>query len=868
MLAQHRKFVIPFLLPPILSLSLPELAKAETASNPDSVQKHKFAPAPVTLKTTDAAKTIAAPLAASPRPQVSAAAEQLVVTGSRSGARRVEDSLTPIALVTSADIKKTGKQTLRDALAELFPSYTSTAGYQGQQGEAVRTARLRGLDSKDTLILVDGKRRHKTSLFISGESPTDLDMIPMSAVDHIEILEDGAAAQYGSDAIAGVINIVLKKNAKGGAASFGYGQYGSTVGDQSDLWGRTGTIQFNQGFDLGPEGSFFSLSGNIDIKSPTNVYGSYPLSSRIYPKLSNGQLDPREYSMSRFRQIEGQPAARNFSFAYNTAVPLNDSVVFYSNATFDHRNSDGYLFYRTAISPQNFPWIYPDGYMPLSSIAENDYQAVFGFKGKDFFGWKWDVSSSYGSDRAQVYTLNSLNPSLGRQYENKHNFYDGSLINGEWVNNFDLSRKFDTGLFSRPLSVSLGIEHRRETFNSYAGEWASYEDGSFIWPAGGANAGIAPNPGASGMKGFDPKDVGGWSRNNAAVYAELNQKITDKLTLDIAGRYEYWTDFGSAPIGKISGRYDFNKKFALRGTISNGFSAPTLQQEHYTQSTGGYVTNPTTGQLYQQYTVQASPTSAIANALGAQALKPEHSLNASLGFVTHPLPRTTFTVDGYVIDIRNRIIITPTLQGSTVTRVLNAAGIYNVTGVTLYTNAAHTLTKGFDVRLEHFEKLGKWGTLRWTLVSDENNTSIIGLSGIPSALAGSGIGWGRSVTSQLTSWYPKNVTTLAQDWQIGNWDLMIKEYRWSSTNYKDANGPQLDQHNAAAFTTDINVSYRVNSNMTVVFGANNVTNKRPTQWSASTRKYASVPISNPAYNWYSPYGNDGGYYYARLDAKW
>jgi iron complex outermembrane receptor protein len=249
----------------------------------------------------------------------------VVTTGTRGGGSKAEKSISPVDVVTSEDLARTGKQNLRDALNELYPAYTNVAGYQGQQGEGVKVAALRGLDPNDTLVLVNGKRRHQTALYLNGQSPTDLDLIPISAVDHIEVLNDGAAAQYGSDAIAGVINIILKKDAEGGSASINYGQYGSTVGPFNGMYGKTGTASINQGFKLGNNGGFINLSTTLELQRPTNDYGPYPLSSPIYPKI-NGEPNPLETSMSRYRQIEGQPDVQNYAFAYNAELPITPDI--------------------------------------------------------------------------------------------------------------------------------------------------------------------------------------------------------------------------------------------------------------------------------------------------------------------------------------------------------------------------------------------------------------------------------------------------------------------------------------------------------------------------------------------------------------
>ncbi|HZV08550.1 MAG TPA: TonB-dependent receptor, partial [Novosphingobium sp.] len=431
-------------------------------------------------------------------------------------------------------------------------------------------------------------------------------------IERIEVLGDGAASLYGSDAIAGVINIILKKTAvTGGGFSVYYGQYGQSVGDIAHMYGRTKNVQFHQGWALGDRGGFFNISANVQLQNGTNTYPGYKaanLASKttlLYPTLADGSLDPRETSESRYRQWLGQPSSKTYSFAYNTEVPLGD-LTFFSNGTYAWRYSSGPGYFRTASnqtlsasttpSPQdpfaNAPYtsgtqVFPDGYLPTFDDQESDFQAVAGLKGVAA-GWDWSLSSGYGSDHADIYTRNSINVSAGPQYWGQRNFYDGSQTDGQLLTTLAVSRKFAAGLFQRPLTVSAGIEHRYDSFTKRAGEWLSYYAGTWVWPSGTGNAGTHPNLGAQGMSGNTPASAGAWSRNNIAAYIELNQQLTDKWSVDLSGRYEYFTDFGSAPSGQISTRYELTPKFAIRGTFGNGFSAPTLLQEHNSTQAGSY----------------------------------------------------------------------------------------------------------------------------------------------------------------------------------------------------------------------------------------------------------------------------------------
>jgi len=792
------------------------------------------------------------------------AGEVVVVTGSRGEARSIAKSLSPIDVVDAKELAATGKQNLRDALATLYPSYSNTPGFKGQTGIAVATATLRGLDANSVLVLVNGKRRHHTPLIINGQSPTDLDLIPMSAIDHVEVLRDGAAAQYGSDAISGVINIILKSNAQGGSASYLYGQYGHTVGD-FDGKGKTNQLLFNQGFELGHDGGFISLSATADAHRATNDQGPIPSTTKLY-----FGTDPRETSRSRYKMILGKPAGETYDIGYNAELPLNASTTLYSYATAARRRSQGWGYYRPANSPQNYVDIYPDGFIPKFQTRESDYQAVFGARGKDLLGWDWDLSTSYGRDNADIYTLESLNGSLGPAYQNQHDFYDGALASSEWVTNLDLTRRVQSAWFDKPLSVSAGYEHRQDRFQQKGGEWASYANGGYAFPSGPL-AGQRPNSSASGMAGFSPDVTGSYNRRNDALYLDFSQALTARWSAAAAARYERYDDFGYVRSGKLSTRYELSDSLALRATLSNGFSAPTLQQQYYTTKVGGYTTDPLSGQLRQSFALSAPAGSTVAQALGATPLQPQRSVNQSVGLVFKPSRATNVSLDAYQIAIRNRIISTPTLQGATVNNILNAAGLaaQAITSVTYFTNAASTRTRGLDLVIDHRSVLlDGWGKVDWLLTSNQNVTTVRSLAGMPAVLANSGIAYTRATTSALTANNPKNITSLSATWKHGRFDATLRETRYSRVENASAIAAARDEVVDAAFITNLNIGYAVTPNARLSIGADNLFDKRPNELTAEAKKYFAIPVTSPSYSWYSPYGIDGGYYYARLDVRW
>jgi iron complex outermembrane receptor protein len=797
------------------------------------------------------------------------ALETVVVTGSRAEKRTVAQSLAPIDVISADDLARSGKQNLRDALAAQVPSYTNDAGFTGATGIAVKSATLRGLGGNAVLVLVNGKRRHNTAQIFhqssatsNGQSPVDLDLIPISAVDHIEVLRDGAAAQYGSDAIAGVINIILKSNKSGGQASAIYGQYGQREGHKG-FYGATGQTSANQGFEL-PNDGFFNLSADIKIQETSNAAGAVPDRTKIY-----AGNDPREYGESRYRQTMGQPRVQTYNTSYNLDLPLNDDLDFYSFSTFSHRDSTGFGTFRTAVSAQNVPEIYPDGFQPKFRSVEDDVQSVFGLKGKDVLGWDWDLSSSWGRNDLHLHNDDSLNASFGPA--SKTDFDNGEAIFSQWTNNLDITRAVDTGLFKDPLRVASGIEYRVDSYQIRKGEFQSYADGGYVYPVGSPNAGKRPNSGSAGWGGFSPAAEGSWDRSNTAGYVDFTQKVTDKWELSLAGRYEHYSDVGDTTSGKLSTRYQLTPTFAVRGTVNNGFRAPSLQQQHFSSSTSAWGVSPITGQLQQQVTNYAVPGSATAAALGSKKLKPEKSQNYSIGFVATPSKDLDLSVDFYQIDIKDRILQTSSLSGlndPNVAALLNASGLSTNQAVSYYGNLADTRTRGIDLVGDYRVDYGPWGRGKWTLTSTQQLQQIRSINE-PDSLAGTGVSvLGRDKQGNLETAFPKNKTALQHTWYIDDFEVSLKETRYSAVTGKSYYAEDRDEKIKPAFITDLDVGYNISDSFKVSVGGLNIFNKRPEQLSQQAKQFYLFPVDNPAYSWYSPYGVDGGYYYARLDYFW
>ncbi|MGH7224108.1 MAG: TonB-dependent receptor plug domain-containing protein, partial [Gemmataceae bacterium] len=625
-----------------------------------------------------------------------------------------------------------GNPALLAALEQVVPSFTAQAFGNDMAGQTLQ-AKLRGLSCNDVLVLVNGKRRHGTANIEVDSGPfqgcagVDLDFIPVDAIDHIEVLTDGAAAQYGSDAIAGVINIILKKNHTGGDASGTYGGY-------MDGGGDTGDVSANAGFQPARD-SYFNVTAEVHDHGASNRSAIderviNPANLAAYP--DSNMPEAAGYPYLGAEEGDGHYALKLFEVNAGFAFPAGAQL--YAFATYGEKDAHSFQKYRlpdkivhtnptTGVTSYPFPF----GFDPLEASSEKDYSTTAGIKGLGT-GWHWDLSSTYGRDQFDAYTLDSANAGV---YDSTGdptplNYYDGYLQTTQWTSNLDVNRDFGVGL-SGPINVAYGFEYRRDSYGIGAGIPISYIDG-----------------GAQSYPGFTPMDAGTHYRHIEAVYIDLAARPTEPLHLDAAGRYEHYSDFGSATVGKLTARYDVTAQFALRGTLSSGFRAPTLAEEYYSS------TNVTPTSAF----VQLPPDSPGGRLIGlGNGLQPEHALNYSIGLVWRPSAGVIGTLDLYQINVTNRIVATGNLYGTLngvaqpSAAAINAAIAANgnqldpsvaatgTTGVTLFANGIDTSTQGADLVLDVPSDYG-FGHIDWSVGATLNRTQITKVPATPASLSG------------------------------------------------------------------------------------------------------------------------------------
>ncbi|WP_043606510.1 TonB-dependent receptor plug domain-containing protein [Novosphingobium sp. Rr 2-17] len=781
-------------------------------------------------------------------------ADDIVVTGSRGQARTVTTSPTPIDVISGEQIAQLGgSMQLRDVLSQLVPSFQSQQVGSSSWNSVSRPAGLRGLSGVHVLVLVNGKRRHNSALIdlnsgstSMGGNPVDLDQIPTSAIARIEVLRDGAAAQYGSDAIAGVINVILKDNPEGGSGSIEAGQRYKDSVNGSD--GETISAQLSKGFHLGENGSIV-LSAEGKLQNATVRNSDY--TGRVYSRI-NGANDPREATADRRRYQGGLPQLHSIQLAENSHIEAGDLTI-YTNATFGYREARVGQAGRYPSTTSDIVEIYPDGFTPYYTLQETDWQATAGMK-QAVDGWNLDLSTTYGRDYARSGADNTLNASLGTSSPTSFDTFSSAF--DQWTTNFDATKGFEV-MGGRNLQVSSGAEFRYESYVTKSLDRLSWYNGGYTYPSGSALAGQPAAVGAQGATVVTPSDEANAKRTIGAAYLDLALDVTDRLLVTGAGRFETYDDSsGSVWSGKISGLWKATDWLNFRGAFSNGFRAPSLSQQAYAQTATQVSLVNGSYQLIESKIVQTG--SAIAQALGAKDLKPEKSRNYSFGVTLTPLAGFTLTVDAYQINIDDRITLTGLLSSAGVRQILRDNGFSGDQYVRFFANAIDTRTRGIDAVANYSFTLGDFGQIRASAAYNYNKTKITHVADNPEELANLGLTlFDRQTRGYFTVFTPKDKIILGLNWSKGPVSINAKETRYGSWKAL-ANDPASDQSYGAKWITDLEVGYRITEKMKVAVGAYNVFNVYP------DKNTVANTIGSSPYGSNSPFGAYGGYYYGRL----
>lgn len=802
--------------------------------------------------------------AQTPPPRDEAAAlDTVVVTGTRVSGRTATETAAPVDIVAVDVLERSGSTELNQTLSVALPSFNFPRPGLADGTDTVRPATLRGLGPDQSLVLVNSKRRHAAALVNvngtvgRGASAVDLNTIPMAAIQSVEVLRDGASAQYGSDAIAGVLNVLLRNASEGGNVSLSWGQReGSyttptTPPPAGANWsappqikrnvsdGETLVVSAWKGFGLGQAG-FLTVSAEYKDQERTER-GGWDFRQQ-YP-LVGGQFDPREASIDRFNAWYGEPEVQQFTLFGNAGIDLDNGRL-YGWASYQDRKAKSGGFYRRAVDERNVIEIYPDGFLPI--IAPDVDDASFGIGREWTWGeWFMDTSLVWGRNKMAFTIENTLNRSIGPT--SKTVFDAGGFEYDQLVFNLSGVRSVDVGGFASPLNIATGIEARREGYSIFAGEPDSWRNGGVTLPGGAPTA-----SGAQVFPGFRPSNEVDESRTAVGVYLDLEAELTEKLLGSAAVRAERYSDFGSNLSGKLALRYDFTDSFALRGSVQNGFRAPSLQQQYFTATSTNFINGI-------PFDITTFPVSdPVAVALGARELEAEESLNLSMGAVFN-LGDVSITVDAYRIDIDDRIVLSENLTQANVRAYLESQGFVGIGGGRFFINGVDTETRGVDV-VVNWPWQTDLGNFDFTLAGNYNKTEV---TAVPTTAPLSQLNpppvlFGRVNVLTFERGNPRTKYAGIANWDLGRWGATLR-----ATRYGEALTPGTTAANDFVLSPkvllDLEARVRLGEQWRLAIGADNITDKYPDAFPINLNTTGNTPFSN-----YSPFGRSGRYVYARV----
>lgn len=869
-----------------------------------------------------------------------ASLESIVITGTRRSGMAVTDSPAPVQSVSADLLMEAGAPDLMNSLATQVPSYNANQT-GGDMASQTLTATMRALSPNHALVLINGKRRHITSNVgaSTGAAAADLSFVPSAAIERVEVLTDGAAALYGSDAIAGVINVILKDDYSGGSMS-------TNVSEYVDGGGFTTNVQGNIGF--GNERAFLNLAMEMEDRETVTrsvVYG--PAVCVANPEECRDRLEngtPSGYTVSSayrtylerdgnmafhpefpaMNHVGDPPDVSRRIFFFNAGYELSETLSFYSFGSYGRKEAASLETYRRPSQDGGFDADgngriegdellinkYPYGFSPMEESSETDYALTLGLTG-EFDGWLWDLATVYGRNEMDVYTTNSMNFTLWNETgESQEDFYDGTYHARQWTTSLDLSKDYDIGL-AAPMTLAAGLEFRRDEYGIDPGEPASYY-----------------GAGASSFPGYNPAvNTGSYDRHSSAAFVNFIFQLTDAWLLDLAVRYEDYSDFGEKSVGKITTRYDFTPNIAVRATASTGFRAPTLGEGFYSA-----VNVSPTGA-----TPQLQPNSAAAAELGfGDGLQPETSENFSVGLVLRPFSNFVTTIDAYQITIEDRIqrgsFNYSTAQGiGTVTgrttgsfnAILpdpadtNGDGIpddsYNQAlgqalvnfgyigqwddpaapggsldataraniSVAIFNNALETRTSGVDW-VTTYSTGFDWGSIDCTLAANYNETKVLSAKAAPESLGGATM-YSPLTLSNLETNNPRYRVNLGARINFDKFTLTIREaiygpqYTLSTTAGLPA--PVVEQLDLVQLgpgtfykneidrmaITNIELTFEPTDNLRLGIGADNIFNRYPSKTPDAVWNFNEERYANTSRQYLT--GSPIGYFGARWFAK-
>ena len=786
----------------------------------------------------------------------------VVVTGTRVANRTALDTSAPVDIISADTLRNAGTTELNQALSIALPSLNFPRPALTDGTDTIRPATLRGMAPDQTLVLVNSKRRHASALVNlngsigRGSAAVDLNTIPSAIVKNIEVLRDGAAAQYGSDAISGVINLRLRTDRSGGEGTVIYGARKTEYDLMNDVvpaggtWsgpasrkrtdGQTATVSAWKGLPLGESG-YLTLAAEYKDAARTERSG-YDMRQQ-YAKV-NGAFDPRENTVNRFNAWYGDPELTQSTLFANAGNTLAGGVKLYGWTSYQKRQARSAGYFRRAQDVRNVTAIYPDGFLPVIAPTVDDFSATGGV------AWtlgEWDIDASlgYGKNKMQFEIQNTLNRSIGAS--SKTAFDAGGFSYDQTVLNLTAVRSVTLDTLTSPLNVAIGTEARREGYQLFAGEPDSYRSGGQVLANGAPTA-----PGAQVFPGFRPANATDSSRNAIGVFADLEANVTQQLLASVAVRGERYSDFGSSLAGKLAGRYDFSKQFALRGSLQNGFRAPSPQQQNFTSTSTNFIS----GVPFEITTFK--PTDRVAVALGAQPFKAEQSVNASLGAVLR-FDAVSVTVDAYRINVKDRIVLSENLISESVRNYIAAQGFAGIGGGRFFINGVSTTNEGIDVVLNWPLNAGTAGKFDFTVAGNVNRTAVtkVPTTSQLAALTPAPVLFDRVNVLTLERGQPKNKLNASTNWKLGQLGATVRATRYGKVLSPGATAA-FDATLGARTVVDLEARYALTQKLNLAVGADNLFDTYP-----DTLPPALNTTNNTPFSTFTPFGFSGRFIYGR-----
>lgn len=789
--------------------------------------------------------------------------DQVSVIGSRAKPRTDVNRPVPVDIVSSKELENTGQVDLAQMAQFTSPSFNSAKNGINGVANFADPASLRGMSPDQSLVLINGKRRHQFSAINNnvtvgkGTVITDLNSIPAIAIDHIEILRDGAAAQYGSDAIAGIMNLSLKKNIHAGI-------FKTQVGTTQKGDGSTVLAALNYGFGLGKKESYFNFS--LQYQYTTATDRTDPYTGIIYNK--NRAKDD---SIRKVRGVwpTNKPAyvtkyGSNETKAYqafiNASYPLNENWHAYSFGGLSRKDILAYGFFRNAdpTDANANPLIFPDGYTPELPGKTGDYALFVGVNRKSINDWNIDVSTGYGLNYLDLFANNTTNPSMGAA--SPTNFYVGRSIFGQSTSEVNFSKNYDKAWGTKSINLAFGSQFRVDNFKLREGDSASYTVGPLAVSNNKA-------PGSSGRPGIALADRVNESRNNIGIYVDMESDITEKLLVALAGRYEHYSGFGNNLSGKLATRLKLTHNVAVRGSINRGFRAPSLQQIFNNQTTS----TVQAGVIRQ--TKQLRSDDPRLKQIGMDDPKPELSWNYNVGITAKVANKLLFTLDAYQIDVTDRIIISEQLAVTNAIPALLAAfpTSSGIREITFFTNHINTRTQGIDFVTSFKHQFTPKQSLSANVAFTFNKTTIASEKPTPSLLqagATTNIKLIDTISrSLIETSQPRSKILASVGYQFNKFNITAKAaYFGKVTAWEKPTGlPHRSQTFAGKTLVDATVSYDLTKRFLITIGANNIFNVYPDKNFSTYGSYFSgqIPYTRNA----NQFGFNGSYYYITYSLK-